>query len=118
MAEDTFQIKDLKSGEVIFSEGDPGDSAYIVEISKSSGHGASLMLAAVKAGQMFGEMALIDASPRMATVVAVGKTRVIAIPKTTFAKLLGKTDVVIRTTLTTVMERLRNQTAQNIKKTL
>jgi CRP-like cAMP-binding protein len=76
------------------------------------------MLAAVKAGQMFGEMALIDASPRMATAVAVGKTPVIVIPKTTFAKLLGKTDVVIRTILTTVMERLRDQTARNIKKTL
>jgi len=90
----------------------------MVEISKGSGHGASLMLATVKPGEMFGEMALIDSAPRMATAMAVGRTRVIVIPKAAFGKLLGKTDVVIRTILTTLMERLRQQTQRNIKNTL
>jgi CRP/FNR family cyclic AMP-dependent transcriptional regulator len=123
MAEETLQIKQLTSGNIIFAEGDAGDAAYIVEsgiveISKSSGHGASLTLATVKAGEMFGEMALIDSSPRMATATAIGKTRIVVIPKAAFGKLLGKTDVVIRTILTTLMERLRNQTKRNIKSTL
>lgn len=123
MAEETLQIKQLTSGDVIFAEGDAGDAAYIVEsgiveISKSSGHGASLPLATVKAGEMFGEMALIDASPRIATATAIGKTRVVVIPKAAFGKLLGKTDVVIRTILTTLMERLRDQTKRSIRNTL
>jgi len=67
---------------------------------------------------MFGEMALIDASPRMATAMAVGKTRLVIIPKAAFSKLLGKTDVVIRTVLNTLMERLRQQTERNVKNTL
>lgn len=67
---------------------------------------------------MFGEMALIDASPRMATATAIGKTRVVIIPKAAFGKLLGKTDVVIRTILTTLMERLRDQTKRSIGNTL
>jgi CRP-like cAMP-binding protein len=123
MADDKLQIKDYQPGETIFAEGDPGTSAYIVEsgmveITKSSGHGSSLMLASIKAGEMFGEMALIDSSPRMATAMAIGKTRLVVIPKAAFSKLLGKTDVVIRTVLTTLMERLRQQTDRNIKNTL
>ena len=123
MADDKLQIKDYQPGETIFAEGDPGTSAYIVEsgmveITKSSGHGSSLMLASIKAGEMFGEMALIDSSPRMATAMAIGKTRLVVIPKAAFSKLLSKTDVVIRTVLTTLMERLRQQTDRNIKNTL
>ncbi len=123
MAEDKLSVLQLNPGDIIFAEGDAGDAAYIVEsgmveISKSSGHGASLMLATIKAGELFGEMALIDSSPRMAAARAIGKTRVIVIPKAAFGKLLGKTDVVIRTILTTVMDRLRQQTQRNIKNTL
>lgn len=123
MTDDSLQIRQFAPGDIIFSEGDHGDSAYIVEsgmveISKSSGKEASLMLAAIKAGEMFGEMALIDASPRMATATAIGQTRVIVIPKAAFGKLLNKTDVVVRTILTTLMDRLRMQTQQNIRKTL
>ncbi len=123
MAEDKLEIRDFTPGETIFSEGEPGRAAYIVEsgmveITKESNTGARLMLAAVKAGEMFGEMALIDASPRMATAIAVGKTRLVIIPKSAFSKLLGKTDVVIRTVLNTLMERLRQQTDRNVKNTL
>jgi len=123
MAEDKLEIRDFTPGETIFSEGEPGRAAYIVEsgmveITKESNTGARLMLAAVKASEMFGEMALIDASPRMATAIAVGKTRLVIIPKSAFSKLLGKTDVVIRTVLNTLMERLRQQTDRNVKNTL
>jgi len=123
MAEDKLEIRDFAPGETIFDEGEPGRAAYIVEsgmveITKESDTGAKLMLAAVKAGEMFGEMALIDASPRMATAMAVGKTRLVIIPKSAFSKLLGKTDVVIRTVLNTLMERLRQQTERNVKNTL
>jgi len=123
MAEDKLEIRDFTPGETIFSEGEPGRAAYIVEsgmveITKESKTGAKLMLAAVKTGEMFGEMALIDASPRMATAMAVGKTRLVIIPKAAFSKLLGKTDLVIRTVLNTLMERLRQQTERNVKNTL
>ena len=123
MAEGELDIRQYKSNDIVFKEGDAGDAAYIVEkgiveISKDSDHGSSLLLNTVKRGKMFGEMALIDASPRMATARAVGPTTLVVIPKAAFEKLLGKTDVVIRTILNTVMDRLRQQTDQNIRNTL
>jgi CRP/FNR family transcriptional regulator, cyclic AMP receptor protein len=98
MADDKLEIRDYQPGENIFTEGDPGKSAYIVEsgmveITKESGHGSSLMLASIKSGEMFGEMALIDASPRMATAIAIGKTRLVVIPKTAFSRVMTESGV-------------------------
>jgi len=123
MAGEDIDIRNYTSGDIVFQQGDPGDEAYIVEkgiieITKESGHGSALMLATIKRGKMFGEMALIDASPRMATARAVGPTTLIVIPKIAFEKLLGKTDVVVRTIMNTMMDRLRQQTDQNIRNTL
>lgn len=63
-------------GATIFREGDPAGPVYLVErgivrISKAK-PGGETVLGEVGAGGIFGEMALIDASPRMATATAVG----------------------------------------------
>ncbi|MBF0381906.1 MAG: HlyD family type I secretion periplasmic adaptor subunit [Magnetococcales bacterium] len=67
--------KRLAPGEFIFKEGDVGDLAYvvdsgIVEVCKISG-GSYVKLQEVKKGGMFGEMALIDKTPRSASARAV-----------------------------------------------
>lgn len=114
--------KSFTPGEVIFTEGEVGAEAYVieqgtVEISKSDGN-AVLILSVLTAGAVLGEMALIDSSPRMATARAARKTTLIVIPKTVFTKILGKTDAVVRVILTALLDRLRNQSRQNVGKTL
>lgn len=123
MAGEDLDIRNYKPGDIVFKQGEVGDEAYIVEkgmieITKEADNGSAMMLNTVKRGKMFGEMALIDASPRMATARAVGNTTLIVIPKAAFEKLLGNTDVVVRTILNTVMDRLRQQTNQFVKNTL
>jgi len=62
------------SGYRIFTEGDPGDALYIilggaVAIVKGVPGGKDETLAVLKAGNFFGEMALLDAFPRSASAV-------------------------------------------------
>ncbi len=71
-------IRKFKNAEVVFSEGEPSGSAYVivkgaVELTKNSRHGA-VRLASLKAGELFGEMGIIDGSPRSATARTVGPT--------------------------------------------
>ena len=72
--DDLERIK-IQAGEAIFNEGDFGDRAYIVEdgiveISRKVG-GEKMTLGTVEKNGIFGEMALIDESNRIASAVAV-----------------------------------------------
>jgi len=91
---DTAAIKGLsyRDGQVIFKEGEPGDHAYVVdnglvEISKDA-HGEKVVLGTIGDGGMFGEMALIDNAPRMATATAKGDVDCLIISKRELQKNL------------------------------
>ncbi len=84
----------IDRGEVLFEEGEPGDAFYVVlegavEIVASSPGGTEDQLAVRRAGEGFGERALIDDAPRSATARAVDPTRLIAVPREAFHGLLG-----------------------------
>lgn len=65
----------LQRGEHLFLEGDPGTfMGFVVnglfEVQKNKDNGEKIILAELTKGRTIGEMALIDKSPRSATVVA------------------------------------------------
>jgi CRP-like cAMP-binding protein len=61
-------------GKVLFKEGEPGLEAFLVEKGKvlilKKGVEAPIIVAALGPGALFGEMAILDGSTRMATAVA------------------------------------------------
>lgn len=68
-----------ESDEVIFQEGERGDSLYLiaegtVKISKRGRGGAQELLGFIQPGNFFGEMALLDGQPRSAMASASGPT--------------------------------------------
>jgi serine/threonine-protein kinase len=70
-----FETQVFRAGESIVNEGDPGDAAYIIqaghcEVYKSI-HGRRVLVRRLGPGDVFGETAVLTASPRTATVVAV-----------------------------------------------
>ena len=78
------QARQLRDGHVIFREGDTGDGLYIVvkgsvRISKRSATGEEA-LAVLEPHAYFGEMALIDSTPRAADAIANDGTEVFFIP--------------------------------------
>jgi CRP/FNR family cyclic AMP-dependent transcriptional regulator len=84
-------------GNVIFAEGQNGDAMFLIEsgrvsITRSDAAEREIQIATVGAHGLFGEMALIDGSPRMATAKAVGQTTVVAISPAEFASKLEGVD--------------------------
>jgi len=79
-------------GETIFHQGDPGDSMYAVidgevEVVREEAAGKSTQLARLGPGQYFGEMALVSAAPRMATVRALTPVEVAVMGRMEFTAL-------------------------------
>ena len=66
------------AGQTILTEGEAGDTAFLIisgSVEVSIGEGAkSRKIATLKAGDVFGEMSLIDPGPRSATVRALMET--------------------------------------------
>jgi CRP/FNR family transcriptional regulator len=68
-------VRRYPRGQVLCSEGDPGDSLLVLEqgrvkISRYAASGQEVVLAGVEAPAVFGELALIDGAPRSATITA------------------------------------------------
>src|SRR6185437_10553469 len=85
--------KTYVSGEQIFREGEPGNRLFIVaegevRISRQIPGAGEEALAVLKAGAMFGEMAVFDRSERSTDAISHGGTRVITISRAEFEMLL------------------------------
>ena len=77
-------------GEVIFNEGDEGNSFYQIVDGKASVYvnykkENEIKLTELKAGQYFGELAIIDAAPRSTTIVSESGVNVIEITGTSLS---------------------------------
>jgi signal transduction histidine kinase len=100
---------------VLIREGEPGDALYVVlegdfEITKHSGS-SEVVIAHRGAGEVMGEMSLLDNEPRSATVRALTPSRLLKIDQESFHKLLEWSPPAARAILKTVTSRLRNTEA-------
>jgi CRP/FNR family cyclic AMP-dependent transcriptional regulator len=80
-------------GQVLTSEGDPGDSLLVVEegevrISRYTPSGQEVVLAMVEAPDAIGELALIDGAPRSATITAQTAVQIRVVPRAAFLQFL------------------------------
>ena len=104
----TFVEKD----QVIFREGDPGEAVYLVE-SGSIGifktvEGEEIQLATMKEGELFGEMAIIDGSDRMAHAVALEDSVIVTLPRAGLEAMLAKQEPLVKTLIQILADNLRN----------
>jgi CRP-like cAMP-binding protein len=89
---DIVEVRPIEDGGVVFAEGDPGDAWYVVfdgevEVLKGAGD-TERAIAILGRRACFGEMAILDGSPRSATVRARGDLVVLRFARKDFAGLL------------------------------
>ena len=84
----------FRRGEVIFHQGDLGDSLQIVasgsvKIVLPSPGGDEAIIATLQPGEFFGELALLDGAPRSTTATAIEPAETLALPRDDFLALLA-----------------------------
>lgn len=92
--------KSYEDGGTVFKEGEEGDAMYAilegaVKIVKmiDPQKGLTKDLAILSAGDFFGEMSLIDKSPRSAAVVSLGSSKLVRVSRQAFQDLLQKSSI-------------------------
>ncbi|HET9519755.1 MAG TPA: Crp/Fnr family transcriptional regulator [Candidatus Limnocylindrales bacterium] len=105
----------FRRGEVIFHQGDPGDALFIVmggaiKIMLPSETGDEAILATLRPGDVFGELALLDGAPRSATAVALEATETLILPRDQFRELLATEPAIRDALLASIAAELRRLT--------
>ena len=104
--------KVLYPGDYVFRQGDVGHEAYLiedgkVEIVKRHTDESETVIGTVGRGEIFGEMALVDAGPRMASARAAEQTALIVVSERMFQAKLGKADPFLRALLNIFVNHIR-----------
>ncbi len=112
----TVDRRSFPVGEYIFRQGDRGTHAYVVQsgsvqIIHRSGE-REKVLGQISQGGIFGEMALIDDSPRMADARTREAVTLMVIDRETFRRKLKGTDPFIRGLLNIFVRNIRDLTDQ------
>ncbi len=82
--------KHFDAGEKVFLEDEAGKEMYLVRSGRVDVVTYGTILENVRAGGLFGEMALVDDGPRSAAAIAAEPTEVVAIDKPTFLALIRR----------------------------
>ncbi len=105
----------FRRGEVIFHLGDPGDALFVivsgdVKISLPSETGDEAILATLRPGEVFGELALLDGAPRSASATALTATETVVLPRDQFRELIATEAGVRDALLASIAGELRRLT--------
>ena len=104
--------RSVPRGSMIMAAGDPIDSLYIVisgrlKVMMSEADGKEVILSILGPGEFFGEMGLIDDSPRSASVVTIEPCELLSVTKRDFKKCIVENVEMSMTVMRGLVRRLR-----------
>jgi len=109
------ETADLAPGDIVAAEGDEGDALFVItagelEVVKRS-RSTDVPIARLGPGEIVGEMAVLEGSPRIATIRAVAPSRVIRIGRDVVLELVRTRPSAAMSIIRTVTGRLRSTEA-------
>ncbi len=111
MAEQSY-----KDGDVLFREGEPGDRLFLLLTGTMHVYverdGKTITYSRLEAGEFFGEMALIEATPRSATVQAEAPSVCLTLSRQSFLDLLQRYPNIALAMMKDLLPRLRRTNVQ------
>lgn len=94
--------------EEIFAEGESGDALYLVLDGKVRVHKDDRVIAELGERECFGEMAILDAAPRSATVTAIDDTHMLRISREDFQEIMADKPEIALGIIKVLTQRLRD----------
>ena len=98
----------LPAGTTLFEKGAPGDCVYIIERGQVRVHDGERIVNHLGPRAVFGEMAVLNAAPRLASVTAVADTTLFRLDQETLFDLMADHVVIMREIVRTLSEYLQN----------
>ena len=104
----------VDKGEAIFFKGTTGSQMYVLLGGTVGIFDGERLIATLRSGDMFGEMALISNEPRSASVIAMEASHLFVLTETTFQRLINKRAAIriLLNIVSTLSSRLRTATAK------
>lgn len=114
------QVQSFYAGEQIFGEGQRGDVAYLIRRGSvqvfAVREGKRVTIRTLGEGAWLGEMSAISGQPRSASAVAAVPSELLVIPAARVQELLNQGDTLARSLVTSLIERLRDETEVTLAK--
>jgi CRP/FNR family transcriptional regulator, cyclic AMP receptor protein len=98
---------DLAAGDVLFNQGEPGDCMFVLIEGSMDVIVDGVLVEKSTSGSMLGEMAIIDSSPRGATVVATEPCRLAKIDEKRFNFIIQSNPFFAKQVMKVLVERVR-----------
>jgi CRP-like cAMP-binding protein len=104
------QLRTYEKDDMIFAEGEPAEEIFVimggsVKITRVSGNG-EILLEIIKTGDIFGEMALLEAKSRSASAVAHEKCDLMVVNQANFDQMIKTQPQLITKLITVLAERI------------
>jgi len=103
---------ELQPEQVVFREGDPGDALYIVTQGSLRVMRSGSVLGLIGAGEVAGELAVVDKKPRSADVIAHGAATLLKLPAPAFDELVSRNPELASGLMQVLAGRMRSANAQ------
>ena len=108
LAEKTI-VKEYSANETVINKGDAGDSMFLILKGNLKVHDHEHSVAELKAGDLFGELSLLDSEPRSMSVTTLEPTRLGIIYRNDFYAVLKQFPDLTQDIIAVLNSRLRNQ---------
>lgn len=99
-----------KDKQIIFCEGEPGRELFIIKTGKvgivKHHHGREILLALLKADDIFGELAIASDKPRNATAISFGETVLIPVDRESLFTLFTDSPNMLQRIYTAICQRI------------
>ena len=105
---DELTMHDVPGGETVVTKGDHGSAMYFIASGKARVHDGKVELATLEAGDLFGEMAVLDSDVRSASVTADEDSVLLGLERDVLWRIVSRSPQALKSIIAFVMQRERN----------